>query len=339
MSGELKYLDGVVQSINTGVKTSETKLDVVLLKFAEGLAVVKNEVNDVRNVIGAQSSNHQHFTTASVSASNNCSGYVPLSVYQTKLLDLDLRMGLMQDQLNVLISQSDAESIKSFGLGFWDPISCEAWVELNLNDASFCLFVDVHLVFENLANMIEPNDSTLKTLHSIAKLGLGNMTQALCLMSFDVRVPKILSTSSNLAFPTKASKGVSHFNKVDAHVNWANQYYGTKALITNALNSFEITHQNQINSHWPDEMNRGRILATKVLSSSGSWIREFISYIDATFTSFHTHSNFSTERSWELTTQLGRRIFIDIAAPREGVSTAINIGQGDTKNKLVIWPM
>lgn len=341
INGDVANLEGAVRNTSTEIKTSESKTDVVLLKFAEGLAfVIKDEINDVRAFVSSPGFGHHNFTAAPASSSNNCRSYVPLTVYQAKVLDLDSRMNAMQDQINLLISKSDEASIKSFGLGFRDSMSSEAWLVANMDDASFGLFVDVHLVFENLFHMIEKNESTLKTLHSIAKLNLANMTEALCLMSFDARVPKILSESSNLAFPTKTSKRVSHFDKVDSHIDWANQHYGTKALITNALNGFEISHQIQINTHWPDETNRGRILATKALSTAGSWIREFISYIDATYNSFHLHSSFSAERSWELTTQLGRRILIDMAAPREGVSTAIKIGQGNSRcNNIVFWPM
>lgn len=237
-------------------------------------------------------------------------------------------------------SESDGAAIKSFGLGFRDLVSSDVWLTANMDDDSFGLFIDVHVIFEHIFDMVEGQDSTLTTLHSIAKLDLANMTQALCLNSFVARVPKLLSRSSNLAVPTKSSKGISHFDNVETYTNWENQNFGTKSLITKALNSFEYSHQGQINAQWPDELARGRVLATKALNSAGSWIRQFISYVDETYNSFYRHSGFTSERAWEVTTQLARRIFIEVATPREGVFSAIKIGQGQRRRlNIVFWPM
>jgi hypothetical protein len=335
----LREVNMKLESLKDDFEKSDVSNEDILFKVADSIAVLKGELEDLRREARANRFRSAG-NSAAPSSNSNCSNYLPLTAFYTKSALWESRMDSMQAQISTLIAESDGDAIKSFGLGFRDPTSSEVWFNTNMDDEAFGLMVDVHLVFENLDHMLNPNESTIKTLHSIEKLGLSNMTQALCLTSFDARVPKLLSKSSNLAFPTWSSKGVSHFDKVDAYSDWEDLNFGMRDKIKNALNSFEASHQQQINTHWPDDLARGRVLATKALAASVLWITQFMSFIDDIYNSFYRHSSFSAEKAWELTTQLGRRIFVELATPRDGVSIAIRVGQGTSRRNLIVfWPM
>lgn len=93
VGGDVQTLGGAVHKLEAEVQVFDTKNDAVLVKIVEGLAVVKGELEDVR--VDLRSTG---FRSASLPASSNCSNYVPLPLYHSKVFDLDNRMLLMQDR-------------------------------------------------------------------------------------------------------------------------------------------------------------------------------------------------------------------------------------------------
>lgn len=194
--------------------------------------------------------------------------------------------------------------------------------------------VDVHLVFEHLFYLSGDNENSLKQLNNILKLELSNMTQGLCIQSFETRIPKMFSKTTR--YPK--GKGKMLFNGIPNYSAWENSSEGTKELIAEHLATFKTLHQNDIDEYTLPE-TKGRDLASKSLVLAVCWIRSFVTYIDDTYKSFMRQHTFTPEKAWELTTQLGCRIFIEVSVPRNGVLTSFNIGKNEKINKLTFWPI
>lgn len=131
---------------------------------------------------------------------------------------------------------------------------------------------------------------------------------------------------------------VSHFDRVPSYADWDRRPFGTKTLLEDNLRSFERSHQEQIDSATTLD-TKGRIVATQSLQLSSAWVTHFISFIDETYQSFMKQHTFTEEKAWELTTQLGRRVFLEIASLRNGIITAICIGADAQEqiSRLVFW--
>lgn len=332
---EVRILSNRLSTLTRDYNGTQASADVILLKLAEGAAMLKAEIEELRRQ--ARGSPQRGSVAPS---GNNCSNYVPLSTYQLKMASIDIDMSTLNSKVSQLLADSKGKAIRSFGLGFRDRRASEEWLVANMKDDSFGLFVDVHLVFEQLNHMVNAEGAdTLKTLHSIQKLDLDNMNQALCVTSFDTRVPKMLSKSSNMAPPSRTGKGVSHFDQVKDFSEWDGAN-GMRERIKDNLVIFEFAHLAQIEAN-TDENSLGRLLTTKSLDAAVLWLNNFVVYIDATFKNFTALSAFTDDKAWELTTQLGRRIFIEVAVPRNGISTAVRVGPNAKRhlNKLLFWPM
>lgn len=206
----------------------------------------------------------------------------------------------------------------------------------------FGLVLDAHLLFENLFSMLSRNEDTIKTLHSMQKLNLTNMSEGICIQSFETRIPKLLSKNNTqgiaLAAKVKGS-GTSHFEGVASYARWDEQITGTRDVIAETLRQFEITHQEQIETGtFPD--TKARTIATQSLLLASGWITKFLGYIDDTYKNLMKQHTFTAAQSW-LTTLLGRRVLIEVSVPRNGIITAVQIGvdSQDQISKLVLWPI
>lgn len=202
------------------------------------------------------------------------------------------------------------------------------------------MIVDVHLVLEHIFYYVSENEGTLKTLYNLHKLDLLNLTQGLCITSFDTRFPKIFSKAS-LVVASQSKGSISHFDRVASFAAWDENQCGLKDVIKDQLGSFEISHQEEIDAN-TDKDSKVRAVATQALQTSVLWITQFINYIDDTYKGFMRQHTFTTSKAWELVTQLGRRIFLEVSLPRVGVCTSITVGRDNPilfMHKLVLWPI
>lgn len=133
---------------------------------------------------------------------------------------------------------------------------------------------------------------------------------------------------------------MTHFDEVESFAAWDRRSSGNCDAIKDNLNLFERSHQ-QLIAAIPEEYARGKVLAARALNASFRWITEFHSYLDETYKSFASLSSFDEKKAWELTTQLGRRILIEVAVPRNGIASAVTVGHNAKSqlNKLVFWPI
>lgn len=160
-------LDRVKNSVNI----SQKETDKIILSLTQGAVVLKNELEAVRRLIRNIGTG-----SAPVTSSSNCSNYVPIPVYNGKMKSVDDELQKLRDKILKVETDADGDAVKAFGLGYKEKRASEEWINTYLNKVPFGLVLDAHLLLKNLYSMTSDNENTIKTLHSMQKLNLSNMT-------------------------------------------------------------------------------------------------------------------------------------------------------------------
>jgi hypothetical protein len=86
----------------------------------------------------------------------------------------------------------------------------EGWAQIHLQQCVFGTIVDVYLVMEHIHNAVSDNEGTLKQLQSVYKIKFEYLAQGLAVTSFDSRIPKYISKTSNLVTTIQKSNTLSY---------------------------------------------------------------------------------------------------------------------------------
>ncbi len=152
----------------------------------------------------------------------------------------------------------------------------------------------------------------LQDLERSKKLKLETAAEAKAMLSFEVKIPRLLHNESL----TATRKGKSYLKKLATYEDWWDNGNGLKERLAEELPSVEQGFMSQID----DRLTPGTLahsVAMQAVTQSIAWIGELSRYIDETYDSL-VWSGFSKASAWSLTTKLVHRIFSDIQAIRTG---------------------
>jgi hypothetical protein len=300
--------------------------DFSIYKLAQGASVLKDELVDVRKTSQGGIKIDE----------NEC---VQFSMQE--LLDYKREsQSILADLKNRMVkleTEADGESIRFFGLGFKDRKDSEGWAQNHLQDCVFGTIVDVHLVMEHIHNAASDTEGTLKQLQSVYKLKFENLTQGLAVTSFDSRIPKYFSKTSNLVTSIRKSN-VSHFDMIPSYAVWDEPQSGARDRLKEELLVFEEAHQELIEQTLDPE-SKAYNMAKQALNNSVSWIIQLVGYMEDTYKDLIRQNTFTVEKAWQLVTQLARRIFLEVSRPRIGVNTTFKVGDNEQIGRLILWPV
>lgn len=238
-----------------------------------------------------------------------------------------------------LMTGNDAEAVQFFNLGFNDVGSSDQWV--SLHKPRYGYIVDVHLVFEHVFGQTSQEGvGTMEQLQQINKMKLTNLAQSLAIKSFEKRIPKYFMKPLDAA-TAHTGRTDSHFVGVHSYMEWDKPLKGYRDRLRDEIKVFSTTHMRTIdNAHANDTLNDTAYAISKesVLTST-TWILEFINYIDDTYKEMLRHNTFSTTKAWELVTQLGRRIFMELSVPRVGVQNTFDVEDAGAMAQQIFWPV
>jgi hypothetical protein len=300
--------------------------DHSIFRLAQGASILKDELKDVR-------SSHQG---GDINFDTNLSQETIQEFNEYKLESKSILLDL-KERLHKLESEADGETIRFFGLGFKDRRDSETWAQENLQNCVFGTIVDVHLVMEHIYNAISDNEGTLKQLQSVYKLKFENLTQGLAVTSFDARIPKYFSKTSNLVTSIRKSN-VSHFDRIPSYALWDEPQSGARDRLKEELLVFEEAHQELIDTTL-DQNSKAHNLAQQALKNSVAWIIQLVGYMEDTYKDLIRQNTFTIEKAWQLVTQLARRIFLEVSRPRIGVNNTFKVGDNEQIGRLVLWPV
>jgi hypothetical protein len=257
----------------------------------------------------------------------------------SKLDEVLEKVGVLSQQVAQIKAESDGDAVKFFSLGFREPKEAEAWVESHLATVSYGVVVDAHMVLEHIHSYVVDSDNSLQHLQSLHKLKIDNITQGLAISSFDTRLPKLLSKSTSLAGAIGRRGAMSHFDQIPSYKKeWDEPGCGFRERLKEELINFEFIHTKVIEGGLsPDSKAFG--IAKLSVTESESWILQLIMFIDNTYKDLIRQNTFAADKAWQLTTQLGRRIFMEVTVPRSGVQNLFQIGDNVTIAKQILWPI
>jgi hypothetical protein len=220
-------------------------------------------------------------------------------------------------RVNKLITDSDNEAVKFFGLGFRDYKECETWVGLHMIGCPYGMIVDAHLVLEHIYDQVSDTEGGVKIHQGLRKADLDDLTQSLMITSFDSRIPKYFASSGSAA-PSIRKANASYFDRIPTYRDWDEPITGFRDRLKEELQIFDTSHSEVIRNSL-DPTNLAYSIATASVTNSVTWILLLVGYIDDTYKNLMTQNTFTTDKAWQLATQLARRIFYEVSFPRLGV--------------------
>ena len=118
----------------------------------------------------------------------------------------------------------------------------DAWLEHHAPDGNFGLVVDFHTLMEHIHHSITGVDS-LKQLQNVYKLKLKTLSEALSVASFEMSMPRFLTSSgAHMVIDNHQS----YFSQIKTFKEWNNPNSGYKLRLKKELERFRRSHLSTI---------------------------------------------------------------------------------------------
>lgn len=228
------------------------------------------------------------------------------------------RLDRLERELILLKASKKEHGVNFGGLHFTTKRDSDAWLSINSPDKFFGLVVDVHAVCEHIYALMFGKESTLTNLHDLAKIKLHTDIEGIQVTSFDRKVPKLFTKSSNFKLIRNDD---SYFDQVPAFADWNASDDGFRDTLLARLNEFQEDHSNLLHEDL-DISSPLFMIANNALISSVAWLDQWIRYIDDTYKEY-TESKFNPKKAWHITTRLARSLMSAIAEPRSGIGRSL----------------
>jgi hypothetical protein len=191
-------------------------------------------------------------------------------------------------------------------LGFLKPSQANAWIEAEMPHHPTGAIVDILIVFKSIHHSMS-NVSTLSLMQQLVKIKVQSIMDGSTITSYDQRIPKFFSKSSN----HKVIKDAALFlDLVPLWNDWDNAQTGFCLCLEEELIVFEQAHSEEIDSLQEYSM-KAYTVAKLALSASVSWSHGFISFIDTYYHELNK-AKFGSAQAWHVTTRLAKRMLDDI---------------------------
>jgi hypothetical protein len=245
--------------------------------------------------------------------------------------NFETRLDHMAAKLSKVTSETDEQAVRFAGLGFRTLREGEAWLAMHLPDHQCGLIVDVHIVMEHVHASIEGQE-VIGQLQKQIKLGILTLADGLAMSSFQTKLPRFLTKQGS---HTVIKNDSSFFSEVKTWEEWDSPMTGFRACLKEALTLFRTSHQGNID----DTLQRDSIvyaICTMALIESVSWVEGFITFLDDYYRDL-TAARFGSKKAWHVTTRLGRRMFLELDQPRNGVQNFFKAGFNDQVCQRIFW--
>ena len=243
--------------------------------------------------------------------------------------DMKAQVDNLEARLTNMDSKGDC--IKFHSLGFNSKQDSDAWLELHVPNGNFGLVVDFHTLMEHIHHSITGVDA-LKQLQNVYKLKMKTLSEALSVGSFEVLVPRFLSSSG---MHMVIDNQQSYFSQIKTFKEWNNPNSGFKLRLKRELERFRRSHLSTIRES-VSVRNPLYNLATSTLTESISWANGLINYIDLTYEEYSS-GKFGAAKSWHVTTKLATALIKEVNKPREGALNSFEAGNAMSMSKVIFY--
>ena len=304
--------------------TDEIKLNVKSVKDT-----LINVTRTFKDQISMNARNINYLEKSTSSRSNNLISDHALDELSVDFKELRLQVEDLDLRLKTMDSHGDV--IKFHSLDFMSKSDADAWLEHHVPNANFGLVVDFHTLMEHIHHSITGVDA-LKQLQNVYKLKMKTLSEALSVASFEVPVPRYLTSSG---MHVVIDNQESYFSHIKTFKQWNNPNSGYKLRLKKELERFRRSHLTTIRES-VSVRNPLYQLATSTLTESISWANGLINYIDLTYEEYSS-GKFGTAKSWHVTTKLATALIKEVNKPREGVLNSFEAGNAMSMSKVIFY--
>ena len=136
---------------------------------------------------------HASYNTDCINSLQQTSGNGGGIDYASDIERIDNRLAKLEHKTSSL-AQSDKESVRFHNMGFVSKNDADSWLETHAPGGNFGFVFNFYTLVEHVHQLITGVDS-LKQLQNAYKLKLSTIFEALSVTSFEVSVPRFLSSS------------------------------------------------------------------------------------------------------------------------------------------------
>jgi hypothetical protein len=148
-------------------------------------------------------------------------------------------------------------------------------------------------------------------------LSINGIVEGQALTAHLHEIPHIFHTASGKMIGLGSNE--SHLNRVPSYKHWSYGSHCLKRKIETEVVKVRYSNRIVINNLFHPG-TAAYSVASEALDKSVTWVAGLISFIGRTYESLHGGSRFTAAQAWSLTTQLVRRIFLDLHTAQMGTS-------------------
>ena len=136
-----------------------------------------------------------------------------------------------------------------------------------------------------------------------------------------------------------SERNTSTLSNLPNHKSWKNAGEGVRNYITKQMNLIysAVSHDIVYAFGADPKMALGQTIATMSLNSTVTFLNQLMGFIDTIYEKLHTHSKFSADQAWALTSQILDRVCEDLYAPKEGVAAAMAVEDPASICAHMLW--
>ena len=240
------------------------------------------------------------------------------------------------DNVKLLQSTKQVNSVKFAGLGFADLSECSSWIAKHFEGYQYGLIMDPLLLMLDRIygdDDVSDSDAFLKSMEVRYKMKIDSGNKAAAYNALMFARPRIFHKGR----PTIVSvQNKSRLNLLPTHLDWNPGGEGIMDYCVTKLNALEVAISSEISETFKVDTMAHHI-TTKCLAASLAFLSQLFAAVESIYKRLFNFSKFTTEQAWSLTTQVLDRILADLYMPRNNISQSLKTRNTPTTCAQVMY--
>ena len=244
---------------------------------------------------------------------------------------------LLVADVGLLKACAEDKSIKFGGLGLRTLQECNTWISTNFQGLRYGLIMDPLLMLDRIFGSDDVEaESQFKILESRVKLKITTGAEAAAIKALHFNRPRLFH-KGRVAMTSE--RNTSKLSKLPNPKSWKSGGEGVRNYVTKQMNLIYSTVSHDITYAFGSnpKMAQAQALATMSLNATITFLTQLMGFIDTIYEKLHSHSKFSADQAWSLTTQILDRVCEDLYAPKEGVAAAMTVEDPASICSHLLW--
>ena len=264
-------------------------------------------------------------------------GNIDVSRIERGLVEITEVTRLLTADVGLLKACAEDKSIKFGGLGLRTLQECNVWITENFQGLRYGLMIDPLLMLDRIFGSDDVEaESQFKILESRVKLKITTGAEAAAIKALQFNRPRLFH-KGRVAMTSE--RNTSKLSKLPNHKSWKSGGEGVRNYVTKQMNLIysTVTHDISYAFGFDPKLAQAQTVATLSLNATVTFLTQLLGFIDTIYEKLHTHSKFSADQAWSLTTQILDRVCEDLYAPKEGVAAAMTVEDPASICSHMLW--